>query len=368
MILTVTLNPVIDTTFFVDEVRPAVYRTEARRVTHLMGGKGTNVARALRILGEPTTALVVLGGRLGRFGAELLAEEVGAHGGAPSVGAHGGAPPAHGGAPTHGGAPLLQTVLAWVSGETRLMITICDSHNRQQAFFAPNEPFTAEDAATVRRVFAEAMSGATHRPPDPPSLGGTGAAYPPGLGGAGGRGPDVLALCGSSPGPLADGLFPEFLRTGAESGLLTLLDSSGAGLRHGLAAGPTIVKVNRAEAEGLLGRPLPTMAEQVAAVTELRQRGARWAILTLGEQGAILATDGGCWASRPPAVAAVNPIGSGDAMTAGLLTGVRRGLAPAECLRLGTAVAAANTLTWDACRFAVEDVSRLLAEVEVVAL
>jgi fructose-1-phosphate kinase PfkB-like protein len=198
-----------------------------------------------------------------------------------------------------------------------------------------------------------------------------------------------VALCGSSPGPLADGLFPELLRAAAGGtsslegrGLLTLLDSSGAGLRHGLTAAPTIVKVNRAEAEGLLGRPLPTLPAQsrpwrpvqgdslwqVAALTELRQTGAGWAILTLGEQGALLAADGDCWAAWPPAVAVVNPIGSGDAMTAGLLAGVRRGLPPAECLRLGTAAATANTLTWDACRFAAEDVTRLLAEVEVVTL
>jgi fructose-1-phosphate kinase PfkB-like protein len=45
----------------------------------------------------------------------------------------------------------------------------------------------------------------------------------------------------------------------------------------------------------------------------------------------------------------VNPIGSGDAMTAGLLTGIRQGLEPEDCFRLAMAAAVANTTTWDAC-------------------
>ena len=54
MILCVTLNPVLDTTFFVDKMRP-IYRTEAQRENYVAGGKGDNVARALGILGEPRT-------------------------------------------------------------------------------------------------------------------------------------------------------------------------------------------------------------------------------------------------------------------------------------------------------------------------
>jgi fructose-1-phosphate kinase PfkB-like protein len=102
MILCVTLNPVVDTTLFVNEIRP-VYRTEAYRITHLAGGKGNNVARALTGLGEPARVLTPLGGAAGRYQAELLA------------------------------ADGLEAVIAWVSGETRVVITVVDQAHSQRA-------------------------------------------------------------------------------------------------------------------------------------------------------------------------------------------------------------------------------------------
>ena len=105
MILCVTLNPVLDTTFFVDEMRP-VYRTEAQRVTYVAGGKGDNVARALGVLGEPAHALVALGGDTGRHVANLLIAEG------------------------------IAATPAWVSGETRLQITVVDRALVQRSFYA----------------------------------------------------------------------------------------------------------------------------------------------------------------------------------------------------------------------------------------
>ena len=65
-------------------------------------------------------------------------------------------------------------------------------------------------------------------------------------------------------------------------------------------------------------------------------------------------------------VEAINPIGCGDAMTAGLMAGLMRGLPPEACFRLGMAAAAANTLTWDACRFDAGEVNRLVEQIEMV--
>jgi fructose-1-phosphate kinase PfkB-like protein len=182
-------------------------------------------------------------------------------------------------------------------------------------------------------------------------------------------GADAMCLCGSSPGPLADVLFPEMLREARARGIPTLLDTYGEALRLGLEAEPTIVKVNRAEAAALLGRPLDTLDEQMRALDALRQAGAtQWSILTLGADGALCASDEGCWQAQPPRVAAINTIGSGDAMTAGLLTGLLRGQSPQACFRLGMAAAVANTLTWDAGRLAADDVQTILPQIRLTAL
>ena len=308
MILCVTLNPVLDTTFFVDEMRP-VYRTEAQRVTYVAGGKGDNVVRALGILGEPAHALVALGGDTGRHVANLLAAEG------------------------------IAATPAWMSGETRLQITVIDRALEQRAFYAPAVPFTADDRAEFRRRFEDLLPGA-----------------------------DAVCISGSAPDTVAAALVPEFLALARDRGLPTLLDSSGEGLRQGVTAAPRILKVNLAEAEALLGRGLMTPEDQVAALDALRQWGSDWSVLTLGEQGALFAAGDRRWSARPPKVEAINPIGSGDAMTAGLMVGVVRGLPPEECFRLGMAAAAANTLTWDACRFDAAAVEALLPQVEMVGI
>ena len=308
MILCVTLNPVLDTTFFVDEMRP-VYRTEAQRVIYVAGGKGNNVARALGVLGEPAHALVAAGGDTGRHVANLLAAE------------------------------RIAATPAWMSSETRLQITVVDRHYEQRSFFAPNGPFTPEDAREIRAQFERRLPEAS-----------------------------AACLCGSAPAPESAALFPELITLARRRNLPTLLDSSGEGLRQGVIAAPRIIKVNLAEAAALLGRELATSDEQIAALDELRRWGSDWAVLTLGERGALFAAGERRWSARPPRMEAIDPIGSGDAMTAGLMAGVVRGLPPEGCFRLGMAAAAANTLMWEACRFNLADVKALLPQVESVGV
>lgn len=307
-VLCVTLNPVLDTTYFVDEMR-AAYRTEARRVTRVAGGKGNNVARGLGILGVPAVSLVALGGMIGRNVAEVWQED-----------------------PFEG-------LAAWVSGETRLQITVIDRHGTQRAFYAPPAEFAAEDATRAEAAFGELLPGA-----------------------------NAVCMCGSSPGPAADPLYERFIRRAREHGALTLLDTYGDALRAGLAAGPDIVKVNAAEAAGLLGYEVRDATQQRAALAALRGAGARNAILTLGEQGALLATGDGAWRASPPPVDALNPIGSGDAMTAGIVAGLLKGETLPDAFRRGMATAAANTLTWDACRFDAREADRLLPSIQVKSL
>ena len=305
VILCVTLNPVIDTTLFIDAFEP-VYRTEARRITHVAGGKGNNVARVLTRLGRPARALAALGGASGRHVAERLA------------------------------ADGIETIPAWVSGDTRVMITVVDRAYEQRAYFAPGAPFTAADASALRARFDEALEGAS-----------------------------AVCLCGSSPGALADPLFPEMLALAAARGLPTLLDTYGEALRLGLEARPTVVKANQAEAAALLGRALEMADDQLRALDDLRRGGAHWAVLTLGAEGALFASEEGTWQARPPDVRVVNPIGSGDAMTAGLLIGLLDGQPPQDCFRLGMAAAVANTLSWHAGHLTAEEVEGLLPQIAI---
>jgi tagatose 6-phosphate kinase len=304
-VLCVTLNPVLDTTYFVDEMRPA-YRTESHRVTHIAGGKGNNAARALELLGVRAHSLTVLGGMIGRDIVEVWKDD-----------------------------PFEATPV-WVSGETRLQITVIDKSGTQRAFYAPPSPFSNEDAEDTAVAFEALVGNAS-----------------------------AVCLCGSSPSPAADYLYRLFLERGRKQGALTLLDTYGYALREGLAAKPDVVKVNIAEASGFLGRMIEGQPAEQRAVQDLRDAGAEIAVLTLGDRGALLAAGEGTWYASPPPVQAINPIGSGDAMTAGIVAGLIRGGSPLDAFRLGMAAAAANTLTWDACRFDLKAARGLRETVEI---
>jgi tagatose 6-phosphate kinase len=71
------------------------------------------------------------------------------------------------------------------------------------------------------------------------------------------------------------------------------------------------------------------------------------------------------WVVTPPVVAAVNPIGSGDAMMAGIATALDRGQAMVEAVRFGVACGAANALTATSGEVRRADVMRLLRRVTV---
>jgi tagatose 6-phosphate kinase len=99
-----------------------------------------------------------------------------------------------------------------------------------------------------------------------------------------------------------------------------VLDTHGEALRQGTAAGPAIVKPNRAELEALAGRSLTTPAEVTVAAGELGGAGA--VVVTLGPEGLLAATGDGCWRARVPAAVAGNATGAGDAVAAALAHGI----------------------------------------------
>lgn len=124
----------------------------------------------------------------------------------------------------------------------------------------------------------------------------------------------VVVLSGSLPPGLPDNTYARLIE---RSPAPVVLDTDGEPLRHGIAAGPALVKPNVDELARLLGRKpdLPadclTLGVPVAA--------------TLGAHGAVLATPDGVWRARPPGAMAGNPTGAGDAFTAAVARGLAQG-------------------------------------------
>jgi 1-phosphofructokinase family hexose kinase len=151
-----------------------------------------------------------------------------------------------------------------------------------------------------------------------------------------------VVLSGSLPPGCDDDLYAGLVERLQARGLRCLLDTSGAALRHGMAARPYALKPNREELEELTGMHVATPQDGIDALAALRNAGIAAPLLSLGEAGALLATDHGAWHAHAPIATPVHAIGSGDCLLAGFATALQRGLDEGQALRLAVACGAAN--------------------------
>ncbi len=257
--------------------------TAARRQA---GGKGVNVARALKALGERPLVLGFAGGRAGATIAEGLAEEG------------------------------IEADLIPFPGESRTCVILLEPDGAATVI---NEPGQAvEGAELLSRFGAWIEKGETQ----------------------------AVALMGSLPPGLSAGTYAEMVTRCRERGRFSLVDTSGEPLRPALAAGPDLAKPNRAEAEAILGVELGSESSRRRAVASIRAMGASTVILTLGSEGFLVASEDGlvarCLLASEADLRLGNPTGAGDALAAGLLAGEVRGYALPESARLAAAAAVAS--------------------------
>jgi 1-phosphofructokinase family hexose kinase len=167
-----------------------------------------------------------------------------------------------------------------------------------------------------------------------------------------------------APGGPVD-LYFQCTRLAEAAGALSVADAQGAPLLEALKAGPGLVKPNRPELAATVGRELKDDASVMAAMRELCERGAQRVIVTAGKDPALAFDGRNFWRIIPPRIKVVNPIGSGDAFTAGLVWRLLRGDDLGEACRWASATGTANALTAMVGEVDRADVNRLAREVEV---
>jgi fructose-1-phosphate kinase PfkB-like protein len=129
-----------------------------------------------------------------------------------------------------------------------------------------------------------------------------------------------------------------------------------------------LIKPNRSELAATVGHDLEDEPALVGSMREVQQRGAERVVVTAGPQPALALEGAKVWRISPPAITAVNPIGSGDSFTAGLVWRLLRGDELGEAVRWGAAAGAANALSAMPGELELADVNRLAAQVLVEPL
>jgi 6-phosphofructokinase 2 len=157
---------------------------------------------------------------------------------------------------------------------------------------------------------------------------------------------DYLVASGSLPQGLPAAVYAQVARMAADKGARLVLDTSGEPLRRALEAGVYLVKPNLRELETAIGRALRKPAEQDEAARQLIRRGrAQIVTVSLGADGALLATGEGCFRLRAPRMTPRSAVGAGDSFVGAMTLGLAEGRPPRDAFALAVAAGTAAVLT-----------------------
>ena len=150
----------------------------------------------------------------------------------------------------------------------------------------------------------------------------------------------VAVIAGSLPGGTPDGFYRELVeRTPCPA----VLDFRGPGLMACLDLKPLVVKPNREELAQTVGRPLDDDRQLLDAMRSLNRRGAQWVVITQGPGAVWMTSSEKTYRFDSLKVDdAVNPIGSGDSMAAGMAWAIRQRREMVDAVRIGISAAAEN--------------------------
>ena len=309
MIITVTLNAALDKTLEVPNFTPG-RRLRTVDQTTMPGGKGVNIARTLKRLGQPVIATGLAGGATGARIVAALTDE-----------------------------GILNDFVR-IREESRTNTAVVDPTTGIQTEINERGPDVSPQELDLFREKLLYLA----------------------------KGASVCVFAGSLPRGVDLGIYGELIRELRRMDVTTVLDTEGEPLRLGVRAEPSTVSPNELEAEELVGHEFNDDEDRAEAVVEMTKLGAREAIMTV-EDGcfAKLQENGASTLVRVrvPEQEARSPIGSGDAFLAGYLAYRYMGRAPVEALRYAVACGAESTQHFGAGVIDPGRVGRLLDEVEV---
>ncbi|HXB64496.1 MAG TPA: 1-phosphofructokinase family hexose kinase [Solirubrobacteraceae bacterium] len=309
MIITVTLNAAIDKSLSVPNFRIGRrHRTVEQRT--MAGGKGVNIARVLKALGQPVIATGMAGGPTGTRIVEQLTEE-----------------------------SILNDFVR-IREESRTNTSVLDPTNGEQTEINERGPRVSEREVELFRDKLLYLA----------------------------RGAAIVVFAGSIPRGVEPDVYAGLIRELQRTGVTTVIDTDGDPLRHAVRAEPDVVSPNVLEAEELVGHEFADEHERSLAVGELVALGAREAIMTLADGClAQLQIDGqpSLLRARIEPREPVAKQGSGDAFLAGYVAARYAGSSPAECLRFAVACGAESTGRLGAGVIEPREVHRLEHEVEL---
>jgi 1-phosphofructokinase/tagatose 6-phosphate kinase len=312
VIVTVTMNAAIDRSLDVPNFQPG-HRHRASSGFTQAGGKGINVARALKRLDVPVIATGLAGGRTGtRIIEELTNEGI-----------------------------LNDFVRIGDESRTSTMV-IDDTAGTTTEIYEWGPEVRADELAILFEKIAYLARAA-----------------------------DIVAVCGSLPRGVDPGFYAEAIRELNRRRVRAVLDTEGEPLRLGVEAEPWLVSPNQREAESLVGQEFHDEEDFLMALDAIAELGARNVLIGHDAGAFLLVREERRTQRYQASIPLLEPrakSGAGDALLAAYLAERAGERSPEDALRAAVATGAAATQEIGGGRFDPREAARLAADVAVAAV
>lgn len=284
MIATITLNPSVDRRYMVKDFnKNGVFR--AQQVEATAGGKGLNVARVIKQLGESVVTLGFLGGMNGEF-IENELKKMG-----------------------------IINLFTKIKGETRNCIAILANDHSQTEILEPGPEITEKEINNFLKEYDNILKKSK-----------------------------IICASGSLPQNVPVDFYNELINRAKKANVKFILDTSGEALKYGIKASPFLVKPNRQEVQDITGIKINTERDLLKSAKILSKYAIKILVISLGSEGSVVIHDDELYKVRIPKINAINPVGSGDSMIAGFAVALARGLNFEETINFATACGTANAM------------------------
>ena len=309
MILTITLNPLVEKRFVYDNTECGkVNRTDDEYFR--AGGKGLNVSRQLNKLKMNNIALTFLGGGNGKILRNLLTSE------------------------------NINFTAVSSKSETRLATVIEEKQNKRvTTFIGNNSGISSSEVNEFKSKLKKMINNAS-----------------------------VVIFSGSSPCEETNDIFKYGIELANELDKVSVLDTYGSHLEECIKQSPTILHNNIDEIETSFGLNLSDEKSKLEFLEYLYKNNIKLAFLTDGENATYASKFDFMYKVETPKIEAIDSTGSGDAFVAGLTYGMEKALVFEDFLKFGIASGIANAASWETSNSEIETIEKFIPEISLTPI
>lgn len=309
MILTVTINPLLERRLFFESVELGRTHRCIKEIFYA-GGKGINVSRQLNFLGIQNSAFTFLGGNNGKTLRHCLTED------------------------------KIDFTVVSTKSETRIAdLVIEENKKRVSTFFGLNSNIPSEESSEFKNKLEKMIQNCS-----------------------------IVIFSGSSPCKETDDIFPYGIELANKHDKISILDTYGTHLKNCIDAAPTVIHNNINEIENSLGVSLKNENDKMQFMRELYSKGVKLIFLTDGANPIYASKFDFHYRIIPPHIDVFDSTGSGDAFVAGIAYGMEHALVFDEFVKNATVLGAANATMLKTCEVSMDKMDHLIEQVEMISI